>query len=393
VSFVISRSVAAWTVRIAAPLALAFAGSGLRDIVTLPQPSNPEFYQRVADSALQGTIAPRKDKSAAVTGMIKILFGAGAIAPLAMMQRSLDATKLKLSKQDKPYTLVARRHAPDEWAKDEDKTQVPRHKTEEYQAIVAPVVEGAAKVVQENQWTQNLLACPVVICVGLGGSGKSRSASAIAILKMLFQNSLGRGADTKILDPQMEANQFASTWVSGELHDLDTIADTQEEVLRTKAGARHLVTIFDEVASWFRDYLLKDYMAAAIVHAGETVRKTNQSHIFVCQKLEDFGSKDVFKLFDSAEIVYFLPEQPTPLGETPRSRIVAIKRRNAVYSAYKEGNKDWTLHNVPEDLDPSAFEQRIGQDLAELKLGAIEIRKAEANANSNGKVNVAEFIN
>jgi hypothetical protein len=112
-------------------------------------------------------------------------------------------------------------------------------------------------------------------------------------------------------------------------------------------------------------------MATAISHSGELVRKTNQSHLFVCQRLEDFGGKEVDKLFESAEIVYFIPEVTDELGELPRSKVVAIKKRNAPYSPYKTGNTAWKLHNVPDDLDPSAFEQRIGQDLAELSMGAV----------------------
>lgn len=395
-SFVISRPLAEWTVRLGVPLALGFAALGLWEIVTLPQPSSPEFYTQVAEAAVQGTTAPRKDKTAAVTGMIKIMLGVGTLTPLVLVQRSLAATKVKLSPVDKPYELVARRHSYDEWGKGEDKSETPRHKTEGYQAVVRSVVAGAAKVTDENQWVQNLLGCPVVICVGLGGTGKSRSASALSILKTLFWNTRSKGADTIILDPQLEANQHENTWVSGELHNLDSIADTQEEVLRTQAGARYLTTIFDEVKSWARDYGLKDYMAAAIAHAGEVARKTNQAHIFVCQDLADFtwDKDEVAKLFKTAEIIYFIPEPQDALGFTPRSKVVAIKKRNADYSPYKAGSKDWMLHNVPDDLDPAKFEQRIGQDLAELRMGAVEIAKTPANngISSNGKVAALEQV-
>jgi hypothetical protein len=371
-SFVISRSVAEWSVRIAAPIALAFAGTGLIDIITLPQPSSSEFYSQVASSALQGTAAPRKDKSAAVTGFLKIMLGLGAIAPLVMMQRKLDATRIKLATSDRPFELVARTFPEGEHGKGEDKEQAPRHKTEEYQAMVAPLVRDVVPMVKENDWVQCLMGNSTTIAYGLGGTGKSRRISAIAMLKAVFQASRNNGVDTMILDPQLEANQFAATWASGELYDIDSIPDTQEIVLRSKACARHLITVFDEVSTWMTDYGLKDYMNAAIVHAGVAVRKTNQSHLFVCQQLEDFGkSEAVSLLFDTAEIIYFIPEDSDELGNLPVSKIVAIKKRGVKFSPYKPGNTAWALHNVPDDLDPSAFERRIGQDLAELSMGAV----------------------
>lgn len=393
-SFVIPRPVAEWTVRIAAPLSLVFAASGLFDIITLPQPSDSAFYSEVAASAIHGTQAPRKDKTAAVTGFLKVMLGVGGVIPLILIQRELDATKAKLAKRDRPFELVERKYPDGEHAKGEDKAQKPRHKTEEFQAIVQPVVREVAEVVKENKWVQNLLACPVTICVGLGGTGKSRSAMAIAINKALFCLSNQVGVDTMVLDPQLEANQYAQTWVSGELYDLDSIPDTEEAVLRNKAGARHLITIFDEVAGWTRDYSLKDYMVNAIAHGGELARKTNQSHIFVCQELEDFGGKGTDKLFHSAEIIHFIPEPTDALGNTPRSKIVAIKKRNQKYSAYKPGNPDWTLHNVPADLDPSAFEQRIGQDLAELQMGAVQPERMQPQSNGHSKeAAIADFMN
>lgn len=367
----ISRKTARTAVNAAIALSLLGAISGVWDCWRNPQEVSAAQLEQVQLAYEGKAEMPVRSRLPALGSMLKLGLCVMALVPLALLEAELSAYERNLAKPSKQQgERLAERFIPaDEWG-DEDRAKAtePKHKKPEFVQPHNEAVEEIVGFLNENPWIKKGLKAKAIVCVGKGGSGKSRFAMCMALFQRFFHAKTG--ADLIILDPQKEANQQYGTWISGKLYDEGQILSTYDEVLREKASARWLSTIFDEFSGWSESGLLKSYAQAAVDHAVRYTRKTNQSHIFMVHGTEKgmFGGEDqesgrVKSLLDSSMVIHFVGEEDE-FGAPVKAQVVWVKtpseRFYPMVDEHANANKGWERFNLPEKLDPEYFETQLG---------------------------------